>query len=128
MAIEASPARIEAQSLALRVESLATKVDFNERRVRTMEGTQARTPRRTLSGASSSFAGDSSRAPGHGVCRASVSLTRAPSMAAAMLLGMLLMALAAWMYSIATALSRVRSIILERERDAEWVRMQRSAA
>ncbi|MSQ64088.1 MAG: heme ABC transporter permease [Betaproteobacteria bacterium] len=59
---------------------------------------------------------------------ASVSLTRAPSMAAAMLLGMLLMALAAWMYSIATALSRVRSIILERERDAEWVRMQRSAA
>jgi heme exporter protein C len=58
----------------------------------------------------------------------SVNLTRAPSMAATMLLGMLLMALAAWMYSIATALSRVRSIILERERDAEWVRMQRSAA
>jgi heme exporter protein C len=59
---------------------------------------------------------------------ASVSLTRAPSMAATMLLGMLLMALAAWMYSIAAALSRVRSIILERERDAEWVRMQRAAA
>ena len=54
---------------------------------------------------------------------ASVSLTRAPSMAAAMLAGMLLMALAAWMYSIATALCRVRTIILERERDAEWVRM-----
>jgi len=54
---------------------------------------------------------------------ASVSLTRAPSMAAAMLLGMLLMAFAAWMYSIATALCRVRSIILARERDAEWVRM-----
>jgi heme exporter protein C len=59
---------------------------------------------------------------------ASVSLTRAPSMAATMLLGMLLMALAAWMYSIATALCRVRSIILERERDAEWVRLQRAAA
>jgi heme exporter protein C len=58
---------------------------------------------------------------------ASVSLTRAPSMAATMLLGMLLMALAAWMYSIATALARVRSIILERERDAEWVRLQRAA-
>jgi heme exporter protein C len=58
----------------------------------------------------------------------SVNLTRAPSMAATMLLGMLLLALAAWMYSIATALSRVRSIILERERDAEWVRMQRAAA
>ena len=59
---------------------------------------------------------------------ASVSLTRAPSMAAVMLLGMLLMALAAWMYSIATALARVRSIILDRERDAEWVRLQRAAA
>jgi len=59
---------------------------------------------------------------------ASVSLTRAPSMAAIMLVGMLLMALAAWMYSIATALARVRTIILERERDAEWVRLQRTAA
>ena len=59
---------------------------------------------------------------------ASVSLTREPSMAATMLLGMLLMALAAWMYSIATALARVRRIILERERDAEWVRLQRAAA
>ena len=59
---------------------------------------------------------------------ASVSLTRSPSMAATMLLGMLLMALAAWMYSIATALARLRRIILERERDAEWVRLQRVAA
>jgi len=59
---------------------------------------------------------------------ASVSLTRAPSMAVPMLLGMLLMALAAWMYSIATALARVRAIILERERDAEWLRLQRAAA
>ena len=59
---------------------------------------------------------------------ASVSLTRAPSMAATMLLGMLLMTLAAWMYSIATTLARLRNIILERERDAEWVRMQRTAA
>ncbi|MFY9314257.1 MAG: heme ABC transporter permease CcmC [Burkholderiales bacterium] len=54
---------------------------------------------------------------------ASVSLTRAPSMAMTMLTGMLLMALAAWMYSIATALARLRGIILERERDAEWLRM-----
>ena len=59
---------------------------------------------------------------------ASVSLTRAPSMAAVMLLGMLLMALAAWMYSLATAFARLRAIILERERDAEWVRLQRAAA
>jgi heme exporter protein C len=53
---------------------------------------------------------------------ASVSITRAPSMAKIMLTGMLLMSLAFWMYSIAAALSRVRSIILERERHAEWVR------
>ena len=59
---------------------------------------------------------------------ASVSLTRAPSMAATMLLGMLLMALAAWMYSIAVTLARLRGIILARERDAEWVRLQRIAS
>jgi heme exporter protein C len=45
---------------------------------------------------------------------ASVSLTKAPSMAATMLAGMLVMALAAWMYSIAAALVRVRCIIVER--------------
>src|SRR5688572_6722616 len=59
---------------------------------------------------------------------ASVSLTRSPSMATTMLTGMLVMALAFWMYSIAVALARLRAIILERERDAEWVRLQRSAA
>ena len=59
---------------------------------------------------------------------ASVSLTKAPSMAATMLLGMLLLALAAWMYSIAAALARVRHIILERERDAAWVRETRNQA
>jgi heme exporter protein C len=42
-------------------------------------------------------------------------------MATTMLWGMLIMALAAWMYSIAAALMRVRSIILERESGAEWV-------
>jgi len=46
---------------------------------------------------------------------ASVSLTRAPSMATTMLTGMLLMALAFWLYSIAAALMRVRCIIRERE-------------
>jgi heme exporter protein C len=30
------------------------------------------------------------------------------------------MALAAWLYCIAVALHRVRSIILERERSADW--------
>ncbi len=52
---------------------------------------------------------------------ASVSLTSAPTMAAVMLTGMLLMALAAWCYAIAIALTRVRAIILERERRAGWV-------
>jgi heme exporter protein C len=46
---------------------------------------------------------------------ASVSLTRAPSMAVTMLTGMLLMALAFWLYSIAVALVRVRCMIMERE-------------
>ena len=52
---------------------------------------------------------------------ASVSMTKAPSMASIMLVGMLVMALAAWMYAIAAALSRARSIILERERNSQWV-------
>jgi heme exporter protein C len=53
---------------------------------------------------------------------ASVSLTRSPSMAKTMLLGMLVMGLAFWMYSIAAALARVRCIILERERHTDWVK------
>ena len=52
---------------------------------------------------------------------ASVSLASAPTMAATMLWGMLVMAIACWMYSIAAALARVRSIILERERQTDWV-------
>jgi heme exporter protein C len=52
----------------------------------------------------------------------SVSLTKSPSMAMLMLWGMLLMALSFWMYSIAIALYRARSIMLERERGTEWVK------
>ena len=52
---------------------------------------------------------------------ASVSLTRAPSMAQVMLIGMLIMAIAAWMYTIAVTLSRVRLIMLEREKSSAWV-------
>jgi heme exporter protein C len=52
---------------------------------------------------------------------ASVSLTKAPSMAAIMLWGMLIMALAFWAYSIGAALLRVRCIIAEREREAGWI-------
>jgi heme exporter protein C len=53
---------------------------------------------------------------------ASISLTKAPSMAAIMLQGMLVMAVAAWFYTIAVALVRVRRIILERERHTEWAK------
>ncbi len=52
---------------------------------------------------------------------ASVSLTAAPRMATIMLSGMLIMAVAAWFYTIAVSLHRVRSIILERERGGAWV-------
>ncbi len=47
---------------------------------------------------------------------ASVSFSRAPSMAATMFTGMILMALAFWMYSIAVAMVRVRCEIAEDER------------
>ena len=52
---------------------------------------------------------------------ATVSLTAAPKMAAVMLAGMMAMAFAAWFYSIAVTLTRVRAIILERERHTVWV-------
>jgi len=61
---------------------------------------------------------------------ASVSLTAAPRMASIMLTAMLVMTFAAWFYSIAVALVRVRAIILERERGSAWVaglpRLQRA--
>lgn len=53
---------------------------------------------------------------------ASVSLTRAPSMATTMLTAMLVMVFAFWAYSIAASLLRVRCLIVERERNAAWVR------
>ena len=51
---------------------------------------------------------------------ASVSLTRAPSMAATMLAGMLVMTLAFWMYSLAAVLWRTRLLLLARESHAPW--------
>ncbi len=53
---------------------------------------------------------------------ASINLMKAPSMAKTMLLGMLIMAIAAWLYTIAVAFARVRNLILERERQTEWVK------
>jgi heme exporter protein C len=52
----------------------------------------------------------------------SVSLRNAPSMAITMLVGMLVMALGFWAYSIAVALLRVRCIMLERERHSDWIK------
>lgn len=52
---------------------------------------------------------------------ASVSLKGA-SMATPMLMGMLIMVLAFWMYAITLSLLRVRSIILDRERHTDWVK------
>ena len=51
----------------------------------------------------------------------SVNLAKS-SMATTMLWGMLLCALACWMYAIAVTLMRVRRIMLEREKDTLWVR------
>ena len=51
----------------------------------------------------------------------SVSMKSAPTMAMTMFAGMIIMALGFWMYSIAAALARVRCVILERERNTEWV-------
>ena len=51
----------------------------------------------------------------------SVNLTAAPKMAAIMLSGMLIMAFAAWFYAIAISLTRVRAIMIERERGTGWV-------
>jgi len=52
---------------------------------------------------------------------ASVSVTQAPAMATTMLMGMLIMVFASWMYSIAVILKRTRVIILERESHTAWV-------
>jgi len=52
---------------------------------------------------------------------ASVSLTSAPTMAVTMLIGMLIMAFAAWFYAIAIALVRVQAIIVEREKKGHWI-------
>jgi heme exporter protein C len=50
-----------------------------------------------------------------------VSMTAAPKMAMTMLAGMLVMTAAAWCYSIAASLARVRSMMIERERGAGWL-------
>ena len=53
---------------------------------------------------------------------ASISLRSAPTMAAPMLLGLLLCTLGVWAYAIAAVLQRLRCIVLEREHDAQWIK------
>jgi heme exporter protein C len=49
-------------------------------------------------------------------------MTAAPKMAQTMLTGMLLMTAAFWLYAFAVVFLRTRAIIVERERDAAWLR------
>jgi len=53
---------------------------------------------------------------------ATVSLTAAPKMASTMLTAMLLMTFAFWAYTFAVVFMRTRAVVLERERDADWIR------
>ncbi|MBE7419005.1 MAG: cytochrome c biogenesis protein CcsA [Ideonella sp.] len=53
---------------------------------------------------------------------ATISLTKAPSMAQTMLAAMLLMTVAFWAYAFAVVFTRAQALALERERDADWVR------
>lgn len=53
---------------------------------------------------------------------ATVKMSGETSMDETMLWTMLIMAVGFWAYSIATAMMRVRSIMLEREHDTQWVR------
>jgi heme exporter protein C len=53
---------------------------------------------------------------------ATISMTAAPKMASTMLTAMLLMTVAFWAYAFAVVFMRTRAIVVERERDTEWVR------
>jgi heme exporter protein C len=52
---------------------------------------------------------------------ASITVTSAPKIAQPMLMALLAMTVACWAYAFATALGRVRCIILEREAGSEWL-------
>jgi heme exporter protein C len=52
---------------------------------------------------------------------ATISMSAAPKMATTMLTAMLIMTFAFWAYAFAVVFTRTRAIVLEREREAEWV-------
>jgi heme exporter protein C len=51
----------------------------------------------------------------------SISVSSGVHIATPMIVAMLLMLFACWFYCIAVVLTRVQAIILERERETEWV-------
>jgi heme exporter protein C len=53
---------------------------------------------------------------------ATISFTKAPTMAQTMLVAMLLMTFAFWAYAFAVVFTRAQALALERERDTDWVR------
>lgn len=53
---------------------------------------------------------------------ASISVTAAPKIAQPMLMALLAMTIACWAYAFATAMKRVRCIIVEREAGSDWLR------
>jgi heme exporter protein C len=52
---------------------------------------------------------------------ASIGIGSAPTMASSMLMAMLLMTIAFWAYAFAVVFMRTRAIVVERERDAQWL-------
>jgi heme exporter protein C len=53
---------------------------------------------------------------------ATISMTAAPKMADTMLTSLLFMTFAFWIYAFAVVFTRTCALVLERERDTEWVR------
>ena len=54
---------------------------------------------------------------------ASISLTKAPAMATTILIGMLIMVLAFWTYTIAVSLFRIQFVINERDKKLELLNL-----
>lgn len=52
---------------------------------------------------------------------ATITMNAAPKMAHTMLIAMLIMTFAFWAYAFAVVFTRTRAIVLEREREADWV-------
>jgi heme exporter protein C len=59
---------------------------------------------------------------------ATITMSAAPKMQSTMLIAMLLLTFAFWAYAFAIVFVRARTIVLEREQDAEWVRGLAGAA